>query len=486
MKILIACSEVTPFARTGGLGDFSGSLAVALKKQGHDVRVVTPKHKMTDEAAHNLTQITDSLQVRISNRYEACSVLEGELPGAVPVYFIKKDQYYNRDELYEDSQGDFPDNAERFIYFSRSVAEVCQMLDFAPDILHCNDWQTGVLPVYVKRIYTDIPCFANTAVVFTLHNLNYQGLFWHYDMHLTGLGWDLFTPNGLEYYGKINLMKGGLLWADVLSTNSQTYCREIQTKEYGHGLEGVLQYRSEDLYGIIRGADYAAWNPQTDELIAQNYQVGDLNGKVTCKRELLKEFGLPVKVQFPILTVLSRLIVPKGVDLIAEILEDVVQHDVYLIIAGTGIEKYHKLFSRFAEKYPKKVGIRLEQNDHLQHRILAGADMLLMPSRHEPDGLMQIYALKYGTVPIVRATGGLNDVVKDFQPDTGTGTGFKFTPPHPENFLNTVQQAIETFQHEKKVWKELKLRGMQEDFSWDYSAREYDKLYRKALEKVNE
>lgn len=483
MKILIASSEVLPFSKTGGLAAFTGSLPVALKKLGHDVRVITPKYKSADEGKFQLRQVIESIGVPISNRIENCSVLEGKLDKSVPVYLVKNDNYYHRDELYGDSQGDYPDNAERFIYFSRSILEVCKALNFSPDILHCNDWQTGLTPVYLRKTYHDDPFFLQTASVYTIQNLGYQGLFWHYDMHLTGLGWDLFTPNGLEYYGKINLMKGGLLWADIISTVSKKYSQEIQTQEYGHGLEGVLQFRKEDLYGIINGADYTLWNPETDSLIAKNYSVNNLSGKVACKRELLKELGFPVIIDRPIIGMISRLDDQKGFNLLADIIEKLMQLDLYFVLLGTGHQRYQKLFQHIGEKYPKKAGIRIGYDNTFAHKIQAGADMLLMPSRHEPCGLHQIYGLKYGTVPIVRATGGLDDTIKIFQPKAGTGTGIKFIKYRSENLLEAIKKALKAYK-DKKTWKALKLRGMKEDFSWDYSAKEYEKLYKIALEKA--
>ncbi len=324
-----------------------------------------------------------------------------------------------------------------------------------------------------------------TATLYTVHKLDFQGLFWHYDMHLTGLGWDLFTPNGLEYYGKINLMKGALLWADIISTISKKYSQEIQTKEYGHGLEGVLQYRSDDLFGILNGVDYTDWNPEIDPLIAQNYSVKSLTGKVTCKRALLKEFGLPVKVEQPVIAMMGRLNDQKGFDLVAEILEKLMALDLYFIVSGTGHEKYHKLLQRIAGKYPKNAGIKLERNNTTRaHTILAGADILLMPSRCEPAGHNQIFCLKYGTVPVVRSTGGLDDAIKTFQPKAEIGTGFKFVTYKAENLLNAIKKALKCCKEDKKAWKGLKLRGMQKDFSWDTLAKEYEKLYKKAIEKV--
>jgi starch synthase len=483
MKVLIASSEVVPFAKKSGLADVIGSLPIALQKRGHDVRIITPKYKVTDEEQFQLHSVVETMGVPISNRIEHCSILEGKLGDSVPAYFIKNDMYFQRDQLYGDSQGDYPDNAERFIYFSRSVMEACKHLNFFPDIIHCNDWQTGLVPVYLRQFYRDDPLFAQTASVYTVHNLGYQGLFWHYDMHLTGLGWELFTPDGLEYYGKINVMKGGLLWADVINTVSKTYSQEIQTLEYGHGLEGVLQYRSDDLYGIVNGVDYHVWNPEVDPLIAQNYSPKTLVGKTTCKKDLLKAYELPIHMNWPIIGMISRLDNQKGFDLIAEIIDKILNLDLYFIVLGTGHEKYRKLFRHIGEKYPKKAGVRLTYDDTLAHKIEAGADMFLMPSHYEPCGLNQLYSLKYGTVPIVRATGGLNDTVKTFQPKASTGTGIKFTKYKADNLLNAIKSAVKVY-HDKKTWKALMIRGMKEDFSWDFSAKEYEKLYKKALEKV--
>jgi starch synthase len=483
MKVLIVASEVVPFAKTGGLADVMGSLPIALQKRGHDVRVITPKYKMTDEGKFQLRPVIETLGVPISNRIENCSILEGKLGETVPVYFVKNDLYFQRDQLYGDSQGDYPDNAERFIYFSRSILEICKRLQFAPDVVHCNDWQTGLVPIYLRQFYLHEPLFAHTASVYTVHNLGYQGLFWHYDMHLTGLGWELFTPDGLEYYGKINLMKGGLMGADVINTVSQTYSQEIQTKEYGHGLEGVLQYRSHDLSGIVNGVDYTVWNPEIDPLLAENYSPKSLAGKTACKQDLLQAFKLPVKMAHPVIGMISRLDDQKGFDLIAEIIDDLLKLDLYFILLGTGHEKYQKLFRHIGEKYPEKAGIRIAYDNTLAHKIEAGADMFLMPSRYEPCGLNQIYSLKYGTVPIVRATGGLNDTIKPFEPATRTGTGIKFTAYKADELLNAINTARQAYR-EKKTWKALILRGMAEDFSWDFSAKEYERLYQKALEKV--
>lgn len=482
MKILIVSSEVSPFARTRELADVTGMLSIALHKLGHDVRIITPKYKVMDELDLELPQAIEDMGVPISNRIEQSVVLEGKLADTVPVYFLKNDMYYQRDQLYGDSQGDYPDNAERFIYFSRSILEVCKRLNFFPDVLHCHDWQTGLVPIYLRQLHKTDPAFARTASVYTIHNLGYQGLFWHYDMHLTGLGWELFTPDSLEYYGKINLMKGGLLWSDIVSTVSPTYAREIQTREHGHGLEGVLQHRSHDLYGIVSGVDDTIWNPETDSCIARNYSARALSGKKDCKKDLLQEYGLPVSASFPVIASISQLDNQKGFDLIAEVMDKLMTRDLYFVLLGNGHEKYQKLFQHLAEKYSRKLGIQFTYDDRLAHKIQAGADILLMPSRYEPCGSHQIHALKYGTVPIVYATGGLNDTVKAFQAGSDTGTGIKFDTYKADDFLNALETALGTYQ-KKKAWKALMLRGMAEDFSWDVRAQEYVTLYKKALEK---
>lgn len=480
MKILIVSSEVFPFAKTTELADFAGALPVALHKQGHDVRVITPKYKVTNEQTFQLQPMVDTLDIPISNRREPCSILQGELAPSVPVYFIKNDMYYQRDQLYGDSQGDYPDNAERFIYFSRSIPEICKKLEFIPDIIHCHDWQTGLVPVYLRQFYKTDPTFAQTALVYTIHRLGYQGLFWHYDMHLTGLGWELFTPDGLEYYGKINLMKGGLLWADKITTISKTYAQQIQTREYGHGLEGVFQFRKNDLQGLNNGVDYAVWNPETDPLIAQNYSPQDLDGKTACKQDLLQVLGLPEQTSYPLIGMFSQLDNQKGFDLVADIIDAVLAQDLYFVLLGTGHEKYQKLFQHLAEKYPKTLGFRLTYDDTLVHKLVAGADMFLMPSRHEPCGRYQIYSLKYGTVPIVRTTGGLKDTVISFQPDTGIGTGITFDDYQADALSAALTTAFDLYRN-KDVWNALMVRGMAEDFSWDVSAKAYEAVYHDAL-----
>ncbi|PID56994.1 hypothetical protein CSB45_08705 [candidate division KSB3 bacterium] len=482
MNILMVSSEVAPFAKTGGMADFAGSLSQALKARGHDLRIVTPQYKQTDAAAFDLSMCVEQLDVGISTRVEPCAVLEGRLgSGAVPVYFLKNDGYYRRDHLYGDSQGDYPDNAERFIYFSRTVLEVCKALDFIPDLLHCCDWQTGLVPVYLEKLYRRDSRFAETASLFTIYNLSHQGVFWHYDMHLTGLDWDVFTPDGLEFYGKINLMKGGLLWADILATVSPTYSLEIQQKGLGCGLEGVLHHRRDDLYGVLNGIEYALWSPENDPLIPQQYHLEALQGKSACRTALVDEFSLDDAVHRPVISMASHLDDRKGADLVAKTLEEILAMDVNVIIMGTGQEKFHRLFHVIREKFPRNMGLRLEHDPSLQHRLLAGADILLMPSRYEPWGGLQLCALKYGTIPIVCPVGSLNDSVRDMVA-AADGTGFFLSEAAPAALLDTVRTALEVYRNQE-AWQSLQRRAMQEDFSWKVSAEAYERLYAKAREK---
>jgi len=423
MKILIASPEIVPFAKTGGLADVSGALPKALEKLGEDVTAIMPKYRAVDDKKFGLEYTGINIQVPISNRIEEAKIYKGYInshqPVAnkeIPIYFIDKKEYYDRPYLYGTPAGDYPDNAERFIYFDRAILETCKTIGLKPDVIHCHDWQTGMVPVYLKTLYKDDPFFKETSTLFTVHNLGYQGLFWHLDMHLTNLGWDIFSPDGIEFYGKINILKGGLVYSDAITTVSKTYSQEIQTKEYGCGLDGVLRKRKDDLYGVENGIDYEEWNPATDKYLSAKYLKENLSGKWDCKKDLLNIYGLKASKEVPVLSVISRLADQKGFDLIAEIMDDLMKLDVQFVLLGTGEDKYHKLFEDIGKKYPSKAGIKIGFDNALAHKIEAGADMFLMPSRYEPCGLNQLYSLKYGTIPIVRATGGLNDTIENYDP----------------------------------------------------------------------
>ncbi len=479
MKILFAASEAAPFAKTGGLADVAGSLPPALAKLGHDVSVVMPRYRHVDVAAWKLKQVA-SFTVPVGTWQERCDVLRGKME-KVTVYFINKDIYFDRPELYGTARADYPDNAERFIFFSRAVPELCIALGLRPDIVHCNDWQTGLVPLYLKKLYRDVEPLRAARTVFTVHNLGYQGLFWHWDMRLTGLDWDVFTPEGLEFWGKMNLLKAGLVYADMITTVSKTYSREIQTPEYGGGLEGVLVKRAADLYGIVNGIDYAGWNPSRDRALPRTFSASRLAGKAACKKALLRRLRLP-DAGAPLIGMVTRLVDHKGLDILTEALPEIMSLGVRLVILGTGDEKYHRVLSDAASRYPGRMRVLLQYDDGLARNIYAGSDLFLMPSHYEPCGLGQMHALRYGSVPLVRKTGGLADTVVDYNAKTGRGTGFLFEEYEAPALTACLSRALGIYRDEKK-WKHLMQTGMKQDFSWEQSAKEYVKVYRKAMRK---
>jgi starch synthase len=482
MKILFASSEAVPFAKTGGLADVSGSLPRVLAEMGHEVFLILPKYRSIDEKRFPLTKTGITLKVPIALRVETAEVYSCESVPRFHSLFLRKDAYYDRDQLYGTPSGDFEDNAERFTFFSRALLEAALALDINPDIIHCNDWQTGLAPVYLKTLYRNSSSLKPAASVFTVHNIGYQGLFWHYDLQLTNLGWELFTPQALEFYGKINFLKAGMVFADAVTTVSRKYMEEIQTPEFGAGLDGVLRDRKEDLYGILNGVDYDEWSPAKDPFIREQYGPADLKGKRACKADLQREFGLELRPEIPLIGMISRLDEQKGFDLIEAIMEKLMELGPQCVLLGTGKEKYHLLLESLQKKYPQQLGVKIAFNNVLAHKIEAGADMFLMPSRYEPCGLNQIYSLKYGTVPIVRATGGLDDTIADFNPLSAAGNGFKFRDYTASCLLEAIQRALQAYR-DRPLWENLMVRGMLADFSWERSASEYLKVYQETLEK---
>jgi starch synthase len=480
MKILFAASEAAPFAKTGGLADVAGSLPPAIASLGHEVRMVMPYYRQAARQASDLTRVA-TFSVPLGTWMERCDVLEGKLGGKVIVYFIKKDIYYDRPELYQTERVDYPDNAERFIFFSRAILELCRALGYSPDIIHCNDWQTGLVPLYLKTLYRGSETLNRAKTVFTVHNLGYQGLFWHWDMRLTGLGWEVFTPEGIEFHGKINFLKAGLVYADLITTVSKTYSREIQSPEYGNGLEGVLVDRAGDLTGIVNGIDYRIWDPARDHDIPKTYSAARLAGKALCKKELHALVRMP-GTDGPLIGMVTRLVDQKGLDILTEALPELMSLGVQFVILGTGDEKYHRLLSDAAGRYAGKMRVLLRYDDSLAKNVYAGCDMFLMPSRYEPCGLGQMIALRYGAVPVVRRTGGLSDTVADYDPKTGQGTGFLFDEYSAPELVDCLRRALEVYGNRNK-WKRLMRNGMKQDFSWARSAREYVKVYRKAMRK---
>ena len=486
LRVLVIASEVAPFAKTGGLADVAGALPAALAALGHDVRIMLPKYRGTEAHAFETRVVVPSIQVPLGERTAEGALIEGRTPSGVPVYLLEHDRYYDRDNLYGTADGDYWDNCERFVFFCRAALEALARLDAArsdarwlPQIIHANDWQTGLVPVYLRTLYRDHPLLGRLPTLFTVHNLAYQGVFWHYDMPMTGLGWDLFTPAGIEFYGKLNLLKGGLIFSDLLTTVSRTYAREIRTAAFGAGLEGVLEERSHDLHGVVNGIDYETWNPQKDAAIAHPYSAADPEPKAICRETLRRELALDEGAG-PLIGVVTRLAEQKGMDLVLEALPGILAEGAQLVLLGSGDPRLEEDFRAAAAAHPGRVAVRIGYDDDLARRIYAGTDAFLMPSRYEPCGLGQLIALRYGGAPIVRRTGGLADTVTEFDPARRTGTGFVFDAFAPDALLAAVRRTASAYR-QPAGWKALVRNAMAEDFSWDASAREYVTLYRRAV-----
>lgn len=481
MRILLVSPEVVPFAKTGGLADVAGSLPKALKEIGHDIRIIMPRYKNVQTPMSKIR----TLKVKIGRKFEDVIISEGKLPGtSVTVYFVEHDKYFgSRDELYQVKGVDYPDNLERFSLFCQAVPIFLKAINWKPDIVHCNDWQSALVIAHLKVTYKNDPFFSRTGTVYSIHNMGYLGMFKKELIDLTGFGWEIFKPEGLEFYDNLALAKGGIAFSDVINTVSETYAHEIQTKDYGHGLEGMLKRRAQDLYGIVNGIDYDIWNPATDKNIPRRYSPATLSLKHENKIELQKRNSLPQKVETPVIGMITRLADQKGFDILAGTMEALMREHCQLVVLGTGDLKYHKLLQQVKQRYPDHLGLNLGFDAMLAELIYAGSDMFLMPSLYEPCGLGQLISFKYGTIPIVRKTGGLADTVHQFDSKTGEGEGFVFLEYSSKALFTAIRQAIETF-HKKTVWKPLQEKVMQLDYSWDYSAKKYVALYMKALEKV--
>lgn len=486
MKVAFVSSEVVPFSKTGGLADVAGALPKFIADLGHDVTIFTPLYRGIRKRFEP-RKSKRGIAVPVGSETVEGGIYSGNLPDSkVKVVFIANDRYFDREGLYGDGDGDYGDNCSRFVFFSRGVLEAMKALKFEPDIIHSNDWQSGLIPVYCRVGYDRGAPFSKAGSVFTIHNMAYQGLFWHWDIPLTNIGWEHFNYRELEFYGKINFLKGGIVFADTITTVSPTYAKEIRSdEELGAGLQGVLNDRSADVFGVLNGIDYTVWNPETDELIPSNYSVGDLSGKALCKKSLQKEAGLPVKPDVPVVGIITRLADQKGLDLIADGIEEMMAEELQFVLLGTGLEKYHVLFEGVAKHYPKKAGIFLKFDNRLAHLIEAGSDMFLMPSRYEPCGLNQMFSLKYGTVPVVRETGGLADTITDATAanvKAGTGNGFSFRAYQTSDLLDTLRRALDAYA-DKALWSRIVSIGMAQDWSWARSAREYVKLYEHTLDR---
>jgi len=476
MRILFVASEGLPFSKTGGLADVIEGLPKALVGHGHEVAVVLPLYRGTKATAAIMPSVTIPLGTRL--RFPA--VADGTVVSGVRYFFVDDPEYFDREGLYGGSGGDYPDNAERFSEFCRTAIEIVKHV-WPADVLHCHDWQTALVPLLLRTSYGDDPAVKDLPVVFTIHNIGYHGQFGRDVLERAGIPPATFHPGGIEFYGNVNLLKAGLVYSDFLTTVSRKYAQEIQTPEFGYGLDGVARSRADRLVGILNGVDYALWNPEKDKLIAMKYSAKDLSGKQVCKQALLESFALPPEnLARPVIGIVSRFADQKGFDLIAERAHELMQEDLVFVVLGAGDRKYEDLFRALAVAYPGRVGAKIAYDDAIAHQIEAGSDMFLMPSRYEPCGLNQIYSLKYGTVPIVRATGGLDDTIETFDLEQGTGTGFKFVEYSGAALLQCVRQALQYFTDER-IWKRIQLNGMAKDFSWKASAAEYMKLYAAAL-----
>jgi starch synthase len=522
MKIFFAASEMTPYAKTGGLGDVVGALSSALRERGHEVTCCLPYYRCAREAAPGAKPIGLALSLALGSRAVTGEVLEWTQPDGVRVLFLRRDEFYDRSELYTTGVRDYEDNAERFLFFSKAVVELIGDARFRPDVVHCHDWQAAFVPVQMsykraareERQRQNPPLASppgegtDVKTVLTIHNIAYQGMFGSPDFPLTNLPGEFFTPDALEFYGRMNLLKGGIVFADTITTVSPTYAEEIQTAEGGYGLDTTIATRAADLHGIVNGVDYSRWNPATDPHLRQRYGPGDLSGKQACHADLLRKLGLgttatPIRNREragthstrsassgqagsgqavalqagrPVAGFVSRLTAQKGVEILAGALEELVESGLSLAILGKGERAYEEMLTAAARRYPGRVAVRIAHDEELAHQIQGGADMLLVPSHYEPCGLTQLYALKYGTIPVVRATGGLDDTVEAYEPRTGRGTGFKFAPYTSAALVAAVRQAIVLHRQPKK-WQKLMSHAMAGDFSWQASVLAYEKLY---------
>jgi starch synthase len=474
MHIAFVASECVPFSKTGGLADVVGALPRALANLGHEVSVYLPRYRQTKLA--DPETVVASITVPFDDKYRFASVVTAGASAGVKFYFVEYPPYFDRDALYGTAAGDYPDNAERFALFSRAVLEASKVLG-VPQVFHCHDWQSALVPILLRTLYAEDPALREVGTVFTIHNMGYQGLFPPETLPLLMLPWDLFTITKAEFFGQVNFLKGALVYSDFVTTVSKKYSQEIQTTEYGFGLEGVLRNRAATVSGILNGVDYDEWSPQTDKFIAAKYSPQDLSGKQKCKKDLLNAYGITVAdPKVPVIGIVSRFAAQKGFDLIAQIMDRLALEDMIVVALGTGDKPYEEMFQRLNKQFPNKIAVKVAYDNAIAHKIEAGADMFLMPSRYEPCGLNQIYSLKYGTVPIVRATGGLDDTIEPWDARTGKGTGFKFSDYSGESLLLTIKHALAAFR-DQSSWQALMRNGMTRDFSWGASAREYGKVY---------
>jgi starch synthase len=475
-------SEAVPFAKEGGLADVVGAMPRYLASRGHDVRIVMPRYYKVDPERYGLRQVSGVLVVPMGSIGELyAGVYEGRLPGSeVPVYFLEHQQFYGRERLYEIDNVSYLDNDNRFTFLSRGGLELCKLIDFYPDLIHVHDWHTAVTPVFLNTLYRNDPHVGRAASLLTIHNMQHQGSFYPGLMDVLDIGWEHFTFLGLEKDNQVNLLKGGIYHATLLNTVSEGYAREIQTPEFGCGLDGVLKVRSDDLFGILNGVDYEEWNPESDPFIAASYSTKDRSSKAVCKRDLQRFFGLPER-DVPLIGMVSRLVKQKGIDVLAAAIPRILSLDLQMVMLGAGEPWSHFYFGDVAKNYPERFACHIGYSNPLAHKIEAGSDFFLMPSAFEPCGLNQMYSLRYGTLPIVRATGGLDDSVENFNEETLAGTGFKLYDLTPGALYDVIGWGVHTWFNRPEAIDSMIDRAMAQRFTWEEAALRYESLYRRAV-----
>jgi len=476
MNIVILTPEMMPYAKTGGLADVTGSLAKELKVLGHEVTAVIPAYQCLDLKKWNFRVAIQNLDVPIGSQKETGRVLEAAGDGGVKVYAIDHPEFFKRDGLYGKSMGDYPDNDRRFTFYQRGVLETLKILNVEPDVIHCHDWQTGLIPVYLKTLEAKTPNFKKARTVFTVHNLRYQGNFPPDSLPLTGLGWEEYKFEKLEFYGKVSFLKGGLVYADAVTTVSNRYAEQIRTAEFGYGFDGVLNARKGPYYGVLNGIDFREWNPETDPDIVAQYSLKKIDKKWINKNALQKEDDFKVDPKIPLVGMISRLVDQKGVDILISAMEKFPKMGIQFVLLGTGEERYHKVLREIAKSHKGHIGVHIVFDAKMAKRIYAGSDILVLPSYYEPCGLAQMIALRFGTIPVVRATGGLADTIEEYDPKKAKGNGFLFEEYTSEAFLEALERALRTF-HQEKDWQRLVRNAMACDFSWTASAKKYLQIF---------
>ncbi len=489
LRIVLASSEAVPFSKTGGLADVVGALAKTLDALGHDVTLIVPDYYQLRQGAKNLPEITETglrFSVTMHSRQVSGTVNWATLPGTnVRVLLVRQPEYFDRRQIYMEHGHGYIDNCERFCFFSRAVLEISRQMVLRPDVIHCNDWQTGLIRRCSTVNTRQNAGLKKTATVMTIHNMAYQGRFWHLDMPLTGMDWKYFNLHQMEAWGDLNLLKTGLSFADQITTVSPTYAKEICEAEGGYGLDGLLRFRRKDLTGILNGIDDEVWNPETDSYLPAKYSVSNLSeGKPRCKTHLQQRMKLPQLSHVPVFGMVSRMADQKGFDLVMGSAERLLNQKIQMVFLGSGEPSYEAQLRGLAGRYPEQVAVEIGFDESLSHQIEAGADAFLMPSRFEPCGLNQMYSQKYGTVPIVRRVGGLADSVVDLQSNPESATGFMFTDYSRDQFVETAERAIRTY-GDRPTWERLMQNGMTSDFSWNRSAATYVDVYRKAIERIS-